>query len=198
MSLALEAFASHLSGFKVIWYTDNQNVESIILSGSRKADLYQLALRVFQVCLKFRILLDVKWIRRDLNTKADAMSKLIDHDDYTINDERDFFQNGCAAAPRLGHDNNWICPPVCLLIRALKHMKLCKERGTVIFPLWKSSCLCTLFCRGGVFFYPSFQVKERNSLFGSRPLDFDVIALRIDVRCPRSIPLLCRFLHEVQ
>ena len=68
--------------FKVIRYTDNQNVESIILSGSRKA----LALRVFQVCLKFRISVEVKWIPRDLNTRADAISKLIDHDDYTIND----------------------------------------------------------------------------------------------------------------
>ena len=56
------------------------------LACSRKADLHQLALRVFQVCLKFCISLEVKWIPRDLNTRADAISKLIDHDDYTIND----------------------------------------------------------------------------------------------------------------
>ena len=59
VSLALVAFASHLSGFKVIWYTDSQNVESIILGGSRKADLHQLALRAFKVCLKFRISLRI-------------------------------------------------------------------------------------------------------------------------------------------
>ena len=51
VSLAMEAFANHFSGFKVIWYTDNQNVESIILNGSKKADLHQLVLLVFQICL---------------------------------------------------------------------------------------------------------------------------------------------------
>lgn len=75
VSLALEAFASHFSDFKVIWYTDNQNVEAIILSGSRKADLNLLALLVLQICLKFRILLEVKWTHRDLNPGADAIYK---------------------------------------------------------------------------------------------------------------------------
>ena len=76
----------HFYGFKVISYTDNQNVESIILNRSRKADLHQLALLVFQICVKFSVLLEVTWIPRDLNVRADAISKLIDHDDYTIND----------------------------------------------------------------------------------------------------------------
>ena len=53
-------------------------------SGSRKADLHQLALLVFQICLKFSISLEAKWIPRDLNATADAINKLIDHDDYTI------------------------------------------------------------------------------------------------------------------
>ena len=111
-----------------------------------------------------------------------------------------FFQAGCAAVDAFsqdwGHDNNWICPPVCLLIRVVKYMELCKARGTVILPLWKSSCFWTLFCRDGVHwnsfvFLPKFprlfiRGKARNSLFGSRPLNFDVIALRIDFRRPRS------------
>ena len=83
VSLALEAFASHFYGFKVLWYTNNHNFESMIVSGSRKADFHQLAdlaLLVFKVCLKFRMSLEVKWIPRDLNTKPHAISKLIDHD----------------------------------------------------------------------------------------------------------------------
>ena len=231
--LALEAFASHFSGVKVIWYSDNQNVESILQNGSRKADLHQLALLAFQICLKFHISLEVKWIPRELNVRADALSKLIDHDDYSINEaifqridlfwgphtvdrfacsynakvprfNTRFFQAGCAAVDAFsqdwGHDNNWICPPVCLLIRVVKHMELCKARGTVILPLWKSSCFWTVFCRDGVhwnsfvidwLFLPKFpglfiKGKARNSLFGSRPLNFDVIALRIDFRRPRS------------
>ena len=154
------------------------------------------------------------WIPRELNAKADAISKLTYYDDYTITEaifqridlfwgphtvdrfacsynakvprfNTRFFQTGCAAVDAFsqdwGHDNNWICPPVCLLIRVVKHMELCKARGTVILPLWKSSCFWTLFCRDGVHwnsfvidwvFIPKFpgliRGKARNSNFGSR------------------------------
>ena len=37
--LALEAFAGLLSSARFIWYSDNQNVESALLNGSRKLDL---------------------------------------------------------------------------------------------------------------------------------------------------------------
>ena len=73
---ALEAFASRLSCSKVVWYSDNQNVTSILLNGSRKADLQLLALRAFHICLQFRISLDPKWIPRDLNSRADLISRL--------------------------------------------------------------------------------------------------------------------------
>ena len=84
LCLITKSIVAH--SFKVIWYTDNQNVESIVLNASRKADLHQLALLVFQICLKFHILLEVKWIPRDLNARADAISKLIDHDANSIYD----------------------------------------------------------------------------------------------------------------
>ena len=83
--LALEAFANHLSGSKVVWYSDNQNVVSTLLNGSRKADLQLLALQAFHICLQFRISLDPKWIPRDLNSRADLISRLIDFDDYELN-----------------------------------------------------------------------------------------------------------------
>ena len=76
--LALEAFSSYLSGSKVVWYSDNQNVASILLNGSRKADLQLLALQAFHICLQFRVSLDPKWIPRDLNSRADLISKIID------------------------------------------------------------------------------------------------------------------------
>ena len=89
----------------------------------------------------------------------------------------------------------------------LKHMELCKARGTVILSLWKSSCFWTLFCSDGVHwnssvvdwvFLPKFpglstRGKARNTLFGSRLLDFDVVALRIDFRCHRSPSLYLGF-----
>ena len=82
--LALEAFASHLTGYKVVWYSDNQNVASILLNGSRKADLQSLALQAFRICLQLRISVDPKWISRDLNPRADLISKLLDFDDYDL------------------------------------------------------------------------------------------------------------------
>ena len=76
-----------------------------------------------------------------------------------------FFQTGCAVVDAFsqdwGHDNDWICPPVCLLIRVVKYMELCKARGGLLY----------------------------SPLFGSRPLDFDAIALRIDFTAP-DLPVL--------
>ena len=74
------------SGVKVICYSGNQNVESILQNGSREADMHQLALLVIQICLEFHISLEVKWIPWELNAKADAISNLTDYDDYTINE----------------------------------------------------------------------------------------------------------------
>ena len=84
--LALEVFASRLCNSKVFWYSDNQNVESILRNGSRKCDLQELALVVFRICLLHNISLEVKWIPRDLNVSADCISKLVDFDDYGLND----------------------------------------------------------------------------------------------------------------
>ena len=118
---------------------------------------------------------------------------IVRYQDLTL----DFFQIGCEAVDAFSQDwsddNDWICPPVCLLIRVVKHMGLCTAGGTVILPVWKSSFFWTVFCSDGVHwnsfvidwvFLPKFpglfvRGKARNSLFGSRPLDFDVIALRI-------------------
>ena len=84
--LALLAFASPLSNSKVFWYSDNQNVESILRDGSRKCDLKDLALVVFQICSHHCISFEVKWIPRDLNPSADYICKLVDFDGYGLND----------------------------------------------------------------------------------------------------------------
>lgn len=78
---------------------------------------------------------------------------------------------------------------MCLLIRVLKYMELCKVRGMVIFFLWKFFCFWILFCSDGVY-WNSFVVdwvflfkflgffirgKVWNMFFGFRFLDFDVV-----------------------
>jgi len=91
--LALEAFrvrvkvrANRLSDSKVVWYCDNQNVESILLNSSKKSDFQELALQAFHICLEYRKSLDVNWIPRDINETADSISKLIDFEDYALSD----------------------------------------------------------------------------------------------------------------
>ena len=84
--LALLAFASPSSNSKVFWYSDNQNVESILRDGSRKCDLKNLALVAFQICSHHCISFEVKWIPRDLNASAVCICKLVDFDGYGLND----------------------------------------------------------------------------------------------------------------
>ena len=68
-------------------FADNQNVLSVLSGGSRVKELQSLALEMFALCVTNCILLEMKWIPRDLNAKADCLSKIIDFDDYALNDD---------------------------------------------------------------------------------------------------------------
>ena len=54
-----------------------------------------------------------------------------------------FFQLGCKAVNAFsrdwGNDNNWLCPPICLIVRVLRHMEPCTAKGTLVVRVWKSS-----------------------------------------------------------
>ena len=115
-----------------------------------------------------------------------------------------FFQPGSEAVHAICQDwrfnNKWLCLPVCLIVRVIKHLELCHARGTLTVLLWKSSFVWNSCSKHGVhcntfvidwIYLPKFQGlsirgKARNSLFDSRSLNFDAVALRIDFRRPRS------------
>ena len=84
--LAVQAFEPHLRNRTIAWFTDNQNVISVVHKGSRRSELHKLALQLFAFCVKSHIILDVKWVSRELNMEADSISQILDYDDYTIND----------------------------------------------------------------------------------------------------------------
>ena len=65
-------------------FTDNKNCESIVSSGSTKPDLHSLALDIFSFCVQNSISLEVQWIPRTLNAQADAISRIIDYDDWGV------------------------------------------------------------------------------------------------------------------
>ena len=43
-------------------------------------------------------------------------------------------------------ENNYVCPPICLIPRVLLHMSNCKAQGTLIIPLWYSAPFWPLIC----------------------------------------------------
>jgi hypothetical protein len=44
-------------------------------------------------------------------------------------------------------DNNWIVPPVSLVCKAINHMFLCKAKGVLVLPKWKSALLLDFYLK---------------------------------------------------
>ena len=82
--VCLSSFSKTLTGCAVQWFTDNRNIPSIIRSGSMKSDLHQLALSIFEILIRNSIDLQVDWIPRSFNDHADAISRIIDFDDWGV------------------------------------------------------------------------------------------------------------------
>ena len=82
--VCLSSFSKTLSGRAVQWFTDNRNIPSIIRSGSMKRDLHQLALSIFKIITRCSIDLQIDWIPRSFNDHADAISRIIDFDDWGV------------------------------------------------------------------------------------------------------------------
>ena len=59
----------------------------IVEVGSMKLHLHRLAVKIFQWCSEHNIRLEVQWIPRTENEKADYISRLIDFDDWQITQE---------------------------------------------------------------------------------------------------------------
>lgn len=225
--LSLESFAEDLVSQTVVLFTDNQNVVSIIEKGSKKSYLQEIALKILNRCALNAITLEPQWIPRYLNHDADQISRIVDHDDYTINDDvfnyidevwgphtidrfachynkkttrfnSKYFQPGTngvnAFTQDWAYELNWLCPPVYLTVKVINHLKLCKARGTLIVPLWKSAHYWTSLCTDGTHwnnFIQDWMIlphisnlftrgKAKNSIFGNGQLKFIVVALRID------------------
>ena len=75
-----------LSGQNVEWFTDNQAVTSMH-KGSLKSDLQVIAIDIFKLCLAHSIQLQIEWVPRSENDRADYLSKLVETDDRGISFE---------------------------------------------------------------------------------------------------------------
>ncbi|KAK3243733.1 hypothetical protein CYMTET_46629 [Cymbomonas tetramitiformis] len=84
---SLRAFdvAGRLRGKRVLVICDNQAVHFVIESGSRHQELQELALAVHDFCADHGVVLSSLWMPREFEARADALSKIRDHDDWMVN-----------------------------------------------------------------------------------------------------------------
>lgn len=121
------------------------------------------------MCADSKISLDVQWIPRSENDKADFLSKIIDHDDWEVTvvtvEFFDFvsFMFGPFTVDRFANFNNpkllrynsnlwnpeseavdcftknWLVPPIHLIVSSIKHLLNCKVYGVLVVPNWPSA-----------------------------------------------------------
>ncbi|KAL5496815.1 hypothetical protein EMCRGX_G013175 [Ephydatia muelleri] len=84
VSRVLNSIATKLCNTRVRWFSDNQNVIRILQVGSRKPNLQEQALKVFETCIIHQIRLEPEWIPRAQNELADFISRIVDYDDWQI------------------------------------------------------------------------------------------------------------------
>ena len=84
IQFVLTSFSTFLPHSKVKWFTDSQGAARILQVGSMNFNLHKLAFDMFSFCFKFGIDLDIQWVPRSLNDKADYLSKIVDYDDWEL------------------------------------------------------------------------------------------------------------------
>ena len=82
--LVLLSVAPKLTNTRVRWFMDN-NVARILQVGSKNLQLHAIALKVFALSVQYQIRLEPEWIPRELNKRADYLSRIVDHDDWLLN-----------------------------------------------------------------------------------------------------------------
>ena len=87
IKFSIEAFGTCLSKQRVRWHTDSQNAVRIIQVGSMVRELQDLALSVFLFTAQRQIQVDLIWLPRRQNARADFFRKVIDFDDYSVHDD---------------------------------------------------------------------------------------------------------------
>ena len=83
LNRVLKSYGDVLKRKSVKLLSDNKNVKSILLNGSKRGDLQGIALQVNEFCMKNDICIYPEWIPRDQNQLADHLSRSHDCDDWS-------------------------------------------------------------------------------------------------------------------
>ncbi|CAI7789609.1 unnamed protein product [Closterium sp. NIES-54] len=82
---ALQTYANKIKQKHVLVLVDNQGVFFILRKGgSRSPDLTTACKSIIRTCMELGTRLIIEWIPRELNSHADELSKMVDHDDYAL------------------------------------------------------------------------------------------------------------------
>ena len=87
---ALRYFAPLLQNTSIHLKTDNFATSVITRKGGSKTSLQEFAKNINKICVENSIKFEISWIPRNNNAAADAISRLIDYDDWQTTVE--FFQ----------------------------------------------------------------------------------------------------------
>ena len=80
----LKALRPFLSSSREKWFTDNQMAARIVQVGCMHFEMHLLASDIFSFCYNHGINLEIDWVPRSLNDKADYLSKIVDYDYWEI------------------------------------------------------------------------------------------------------------------
>ena len=69
---------------RIKWFTDNQNVVSIVAKGSMKLEIDDITLCIFKNCVQHNAFIDVEWVPRTTNDESDYISRIIDSVDWGV------------------------------------------------------------------------------------------------------------------
>ena len=85
IKFCVHSFATKISKNSGYWEPDNYAVSLIVANGSNEEHLQTLTENIYELTIKYSIVLQVKWIPRHKNQK-DALSKSYDFNDWETTD----------------------------------------------------------------------------------------------------------------
>ena len=84
IEFALSSFLPMITNTYLKWFTDSQAACRIVQVGCMHKELHEIAIRIYQLCIDNNIELAIQWIPRTQLQQADAISRIIDIDDWQI------------------------------------------------------------------------------------------------------------------
>ena len=85
-------------------------------------------------------------------------------------------------------ENNWLCPPISLIGCVIRHLRICRAKGTLLIPVWQSAYFWPIiypdglhlsnFVKDFIVLRPFYISYCSNNVF-SGYVDFSTIALQI-------------------